>query len=125
MRPLRHVRLYVVLGLLYTAFIIWGELTPHPPQPPALPFIDKWEHFIAYGLMMGWWGQLLESPRRRWQAALACIALGGLLEILQGLGGVRHMELADEVANSIGVFLGLAASHGRAGLLLQRLETKA
>jgi VanZ family protein len=125
MRPLRRLPLYAALGLLYTAFIIWGTLTPHPPAPPDLPFIDKWEHFTAYGLMMGWWGQLLEAPAARWRACLACAALGGVLELLQGLGGVRQMELADALANAVGAGLGWYLTRGAGGRLLARLEAQA
>lgn len=125
MHPLRHRRAYFLCGILYTALVIWLTLTSSPPSGPDVPFADKGEHFAAYGLMMAWWGQLFRAPRRRWQVACACMALGALLELLQGLGGVRQMELADALANATGVLLGLAATQGAGGRLLARFEGQA
>lgn len=125
MRPLRYRPLYLALGLAYLALLFWATLTSTPPAGPDVPYADKWEHFAAYALLMGWWGQLFEAPSARLRLCLACAALGALLELLQGLGGVRQMELADACANAIGAGLGWLFTRGRGGRLLVYLEARA
>jgi VanZ family protein len=92
--------------------VIWGELTPHPP---ALQAPDKVLHFLAYFGLAGLASTALRHRRSIVAAALALIALGGLLEILQMFTG-RDAEWLDEAANAIGVLAGACA-----GLLLLRL----
>lgn len=124
MRPLKHLQLYLGLGGAYLGAVVWVTLTSHPPQGPQFADADKWEHLLAYALMMGWFGQLAQARRLRANLALAFMALGGLLELLQGLGGVRQMELADAAANALGVWLGHYATRDAGGRLLATLEQK-
>lgn len=124
MRPLRWSRAYWALGVAYVATIIYLTLMFNPPQGPDVPYADKWEHFLAYGVMMGWFAQLLQARSLRLKFALSFALLGGLLEILQGLGGVRHAEWADFAANATGVGLGLLftwKSGGRALIALEKI----
>jgi hypothetical protein len=72
---------------------------------------------------MFWWGQLALG-RTRMGLALAFIAMGGAVELLQGMGGVRMAEWGDFIANGLGVALGFAFSQGRLGRLLEALEPK-
>lgn len=122
MRPLKHLQLYTALGGLYLGALVWLTLTPHPPQGPDLPNVDKWEHLLAYFLLIGWFGQLAQGRRLRAKLLLSFMALGAVLELLQGLGGVRHMELADATANALGAWMGHWSTRGRGGRLLERLE---
>jgi hypothetical protein len=115
MRPLKHLRFYIALGLLYLAALLWLSLSPAPPQGPDLLYGDKWGHLLAFGLLMAWWGQLIGLPRWRWVMALGFIALGGAIEILQGLGGVRYAEWSDAAANAVGVVLGAWLTRGQGG----------
>lgn len=97
------------IGWAYLVLIIYITLTPSPPAGPEIPFADKWEHLAAYALLMAWFGWLEEAQRPRIYYAVGFCALGALLELLQGLGGVRQMELADALANATGVGLGWLA----------------
>jgi VanZ family protein len=124
MRSLRGYRYYQMIGFAYIAVIIYLTLTPNPPAGPDVPYADKWEHFLAYGLMMAWFGQFLAPGRQRWRWAAAFVAMGGLLEILQGLGGVRHAEWADFAANTTGVALGYLAALSPLGRSLAFGERK-
>jgi VanZ family protein len=124
MRPLKHLQLYFGLGGAYIGTVIWLTLTSAPPQGPLFENADKWEHLLAYGLMMAWFGQLTQQRRTRANFAMAFMALGGLLELLQGLGGVRQMELADAVANILGVWMGHWVTRDAGGRLLATLESK-
>lgn len=90
------------------AVVVWGELTPHPPEVTALLW-DKAEHFIAYfGLTL--MASLAWGLRRSlvWVFA-AMVTLGGALEILQSFVG-RDAEWGDFFANDLGALAGLGVA---------------
>ena len=126
MRPLRWIRLYIALGGLYVGAIIYFCLIPHPPKvAPDWPNVDKLEHLVAFGLMMAWFGQLAVERRLRAGLALSFMALGGLIEILQGAMALgRSMEFSDFAADMLGVWLAHWATRGGGGQLLLMLETR-
>lgn len=124
--PLHYRRLWIFIGLSLILLIIYLSLTSHPPQPSVkIPFGDKIGHGLAYFTLMIWFAQLYQNPRHRLYLALGFIILGGSLEILQGLGGVRAADIWDFLANSSGVFLGgLAATLTRFGIILFIIEQR-
>lgn len=68
---------------------------------------DKVEHFMAYTALGA--TALLAHFRlfnSRYSAPIVIALYGGLLEIIQGIGGVRDPELADGAANTLGVITG-------------------
>ncbi len=93
---------WLALGGLWVAIILWLSLTPVPPQPFYLS--DKVEHMLAYLLLMGWFAVVCRDGARRLAAALL-VAMGIVVEILQGLSGYRYFEWADMAANTSGVLL--------------------
>ena len=68
------------------ALIAWGELTPNPPTV-AQHIWDKAEHFTAYFGLAAMATLVVGLRRPLAWAILGIIALGGVLEILQGLLG--------------------------------------
>jgi len=124
MRPLRYIQLYLGIGGAYIGAVVWLTLTSDPPQGPQFEHADKWEHLLAYGLMMAWFGQLAVARRTRANLAMGFMLLGGALELLQGLGGVRQMEFADAAANALGVWFGHWCTKDAGGRLLLTLEAK-
>jgi len=78
---------------------------------------DKVGHFLAYGALgfAAFWARFVLFSKQ-WTMVVALALYGVLLEILQGLGGVRSPEVADAVANSLGAVCGFAG-----GMLLRRL----
>ncbi len=88
------------------ALIMWGELTPHPPDAVNQLFgWDKAEHFIAYFGLAGMATLALGIQRILTWAVLGVIALGGVLEIVQGMTG-RDADVFDFVANTLGALTG-------------------
>ena len=86
------------------ALVIWGELKPSGDGPVVW---DKLLHFTAY---FGLAGIATIALGRRKAAAWAAVALGvfgGVLEIVQSFVG-RDAEWGDELANALGVAVGLA-----------------
>ena len=91
--------------------------------PPGLPLLswDKAQHSIAYAALMWTFLQAWEGSHvLRW--AILLLLAGVVLEILQGLTGVRLMEYFDMLANSLGVLLGYAAWRTPLGRGFLRIE---
>lgn len=105
-RPLRRLKLYQGLGWGLIAGIVYLTLTSLPPAGPEVPYADKGGHLLAYGTLMLWWGSLAEAAVLRRRLLIAFVAMGGVLELLQGWGGIRHAEWPDFFANGLGAGLG-------------------
>jgi hypothetical protein len=114
---LRYRRLWLYTGHALLASLIVFSLAPSAPS--AVDVLgDKLVHLIAYAVLMGWYAQLWFGLGQRILAAAGLVALGLILELLQGLGGVRHLDWLDAAANTAGVALGwLAAGTPLGGVL--------
>ena len=67
---------------------------------------DKLLHALTYGGMTAAAVAFCRSPGRLALIALFAVALGGLVEIAQGLVAWRHASVLDAVANAVGAALG-------------------
>lgn len=104
-RRLKYHRTWVSIGFGMVVMLVMLSLMPAPPVPIAFEGSDKMEHFAAYALLMGWFMQIYEQPALRARIAFALMGLGFAIEILQGLGGIRHFDYQDAAANATGVLL--------------------
>jgi VanZ family protein len=98
----KAVRTAAILFLPACAGVLGGELGPSSGEPH---FWDKALHFIAYFILSA---LAVAAMRARWKALLAMaglIAMGGAMEIIQGMIG-RDMSLYDEMSNTLGVVTG-------------------
>lgn len=123
---LRYRNLWLSVGWGLVILIIYLSLTTHPPQPSVeLPFGDKIGHALAYFTLMSWFAQIYPTSQHRILIAISCILLGGSLEILQGIGGIRVADWWDFLANSTGVLLGWGIVRlSSLGMLLFLLEQR-
>ena len=103
---LKYRNLWLLIGWGMVFLIIYLSLEPNPPQPVDFNQADKLEHLSAYAMLMLWFCQIYWDTQQRFRIALGFAAMGILIEILQGLGGVRFFEYADMLANAIGVLIG-------------------
>lgn len=103
-RPLRYFGLWRALGFILIAGILLLSLIPI--QADLGENKDKIGHFLAYGSLMFWFGVLYPSARRQLVTAIAFCAMGIGVEFLQGMTSYRSFEVADMVANSVGVAIG-------------------
>jgi hypothetical protein len=95
-------------------------LMPSPPRIGAISW-DKAQHSVAYAALMWTFLQAWEGRHTlRW--AILLIAVGVGLELLQGLMGVRFMEVFDMMANGLGVLLGYGAWRTPLGRGFLRIE---
>lgn len=103
---LRYPRAWFCCGVLIAAVVTFYSLVPaqHLPQ---VGVSDKSEHFIAYALLAFWFASVVA----RWDyifMMLALVALGGGIEIVQGLMKMgREADLRDFVADCLGAGAGL------------------
>jgi len=104
-QPTTLRRLWRAIGVGLILLVIWLSLTPTPIEIPVEQG-DKFGHLAAYGTLMFWFANLDARLRQRLGYATAFVALGIALEFAQGLTDYRVFEVADMVANAIGVLLG-------------------
>src|SRR5689334_16672405 len=102
MLSLPHARIWLILGWLLIVGIFAGSLMSQGPSL-GIHVKDKIQHFGSYFILMSWFAGLY--PRKHhWVLACIFIAMGGLIEILQGtLTTTREMDIRDFAANTAGV----------------------
>lgn len=111
--------LWLMLGWCWVSIVFYLSLTPHPPEPVSFDGADKFEHMLAYGMLMLWFCQLHIG---RVGLAAGFVGMGVGLEFLQGMTGYRVFEYADMAANSVGVLAGWGLALTRMGNILETLE---
>jgi VanZ family protein len=94
---------WLVIGALLVLVTIAGSLAPSLSEAPVT-LSDKFLHLFTYGVLGSWFGALISS---RWWVLLALLVLGLSMEFFQALGGSRHAEVLDMVANTCGAVLGV------------------
>ena len=125
---LRFSRLWFFVGMAIVAAVVTACLVPMQVLP-TVGVSDKIEHSLAFFTLAIWFAGLV--PRRDYVFLfLAMIALGGGIEVAQGLMSLgREADIWDLVADAKGAFAGVALALtplGRwpsllEGLLVQRI----
>ena len=115
---------WLAAGWFLIILIGYLSLTPSPPTPIHFDHADKVEHLAAYATLMCWFGQIYFARRQRAYLALACVAYGGIIELLQGWSGFRSAEWADWLADSLGVALGWLLDTTSLQFLLTRFDAR-
>lgn len=123
-QTLRYKTLWLSIGMsLIITVIALSLMAPPTDIMDALPN-DKFGHFIAYFALMGWFAQIYHTNKQRWLYLIAFLILGLLLEILQGLGGVRHGDWVDMLANSAGVVSAFVLTKTKLAYILLYIENQ-
>lgn len=87
--------------------VIWVVCLIPVPDTPLSDFnlVDKWTHFVMYGIFS--FIVCRECGSISWKTILLPILMGILVELAQNyLTTCRSGEVADGIANTIGVLLG-------------------
>jgi len=79
---------------------------------------------MAYAALTFWYGAFIKHGYPYAWRALAFIALGGVIEIMQSYTGHRSGEWGDLAADAMGVALGYGLAHSPLGNVLRWAETK-
>lgn len=122
MRAFAYPRLWLSGWCIGLALLLWFSLTPLPLMLPVAQG-DKLEHVLSYALLAGYAGALFASRDARIGVVLGLIALGIVLEWLQGQTSYRLADPLDALANAIGAVLGMALAFTALGESLQRLDS--
>jgi VanZ family protein len=118
-RPRRSFLSFEVGLAVFYAIIVFvlGSLRNTPPA--AREVSDKLQHALGFALLAWLWCLALARIRPGsgllqlgGGAFLVSIALGGALELWQGLLGYRSCELLDWVADGVGAAAGVALHAG-------------
>jgi VanZ family protein len=115
-------RIWQVVGALLVALIVELSLTPHPIELP-LDHGDKYEHVLAYAVLMLWWAQIVSGRLSRLGLAAGFVAMGIALEFAQRATGYRSFEIQDMEAGAAGVLLGWALAPPRSPSLIEFART--
>lgn len=125
LKPFRRPRLWLGLWWLAIVVVVVASLVS-PPELPSTPAgSDKLGHFLAYAAVMAAAVQLFARRLHRWRVAGALVAMGMLLELLQGgLTATRMQDPWDALANTLGVLAGMATAATPLRDLLLRLDRR-
>jgi VanZ family protein len=121
-RDLRWLKLWLAVGWLLIATVIYLSLTPQPIEI-SVEEGDKIGHTLAYFSMMIWFAQLYQrSLHGLW--ALGFIGLGAALEFVQGWSGFRNFEYLDMAADTAGVTAGWLLGGTAMAYVLTHMERR-
>lgn len=120
MRDLRLRWLWLGLGWALLALAIAASLAP-VSSGPGLPIPDKLLHGLGYFGLMTWFGGIYHQGRYPLVAG-GLFALGVGLEFAQEAFAQRFFEVADMVANGLGIAAGWVAAALFLGHWCQWLE---
>ena len=107
--------------LAYIMLLVLGIMSLIPV--PDIGGGDKVAHFLAYGALSAWFSLIVEQRITLWRILIGLISYGLLLELLQGLTSYRSGDLADAVANSLGVITGLAFYFSPLRRILRKIDS--
>ena len=98
-QPFARALFWVMCGT-----VLAGALAPQADTPQLFALADKVAHTLAFTALalVG----LRAYPRHTWIVCILLIALGGLIEIVQGYTSTRSQEWEDFLADILGVGLG-------------------
>ncbi len=124
---LKYKKLWLSLGGLIILTISLGSLMPPSSVQKdvfLIPHMDKVAHFIAYFILMAWFAQIYHTNKERLYCIVSFSLFGIILEILQGLSGIRQTDLMDALVNIGGVLLAWQLTKVRFNLFLVKFEKK-
>jgi VanZ family protein len=119
----KYAKLWLTLGWLLVALIVFLSLYPKPPQPLEFEQSDKLSHIIAYMILMLWFANIYSQRSSRFQISIGFFVMGVSLEFLQGMSAYRTFSYSDMLANGFGILLALYLARTRFSTYLLRLDT--
>ncbi len=100
-------------GLLAWAFIVaWLMFSPAPELGSSAPYADKLAHLGIFALAGAWVAWHETAWMRAWPWLLALMAYAVFTELVQHQLPTRSAELADGLADGLGILIGFAMVRG-------------
>jgi len=123
MHKFRYAKVWLTLGWLLVALVVFLSLWPKPPQPLEFEQSDKLYHVIVYMTLMLWFANIYPQRSSQLQLSMGFFVMGVCLELLQGVTEYRTFSYTDMLANGIGILLALYLAKTRFATYLLRLDT--
>jgi len=123
MHKFRYAKVWLTLGWLLVALVVFLSLWPKPPQPLEFEQSDKLYHVIVYMTLMLWFANIYPQRSSQLQLSMGFFVMGVCLELLQGVTEYRTFSYTDMLANGIGILLALYLAKTRLATYLLRLDT--
>lgn len=121
-QALKHPRVWFVIGLAWTAIIVYGCFAPSQPNVGVDGF-DKVLHFGAFAGLALWFGSIYEK-KRHWRIAQILALLGVLIEIGQDQVSYRSSDFYDFLADVAGITVGILLARSRLARALRYVEAR-
>ena len=115
-------RWWIAAGIVLMLWGLYIALEADPDLQLDFPGGDKLLHALGFGCLVGWWGNVFSAWRARLGAALACLAYGVLVEVLQAFTPPRSADALDLLADAIGIGTGLLLLRTPLARVLVRIE---
>ena len=122
MKELKLKTLWLTIGWLLILLIWYLSLAQDPLPKIEIENSDKLGHFLAYGLLMGWFAQIYHQIKSRILLMAGFIIMGIVIEFAQGMTDYRSFQYADMLADSIGVLFAVLITHGTMSRILLNVE---
>jgi len=122
-RQLSHFSWWWLCGIVLVVLVFYLSLVPVSSDVVRFKYSDKVGHFFSYFILMSWFVQLYQGSRHLLLLAVF-IAMGVLIELLQGQTTYRLFEYADIAANSLGALFAWGLARTAYASLLLRLEQR-
>lgn len=109
-------------GALLLAAVAMLSLMPVSGDAPGVN--DKLAHFMIYAVLSSWFSLLVRDRRGLLLVFAGLVVFGLAIELLQGMTPHRSTELADALANGLGVLVGLGIFFTRMPRLLRVVDRR-
>ena len=113
---------WLAIGYGLVTFVVYMSVSSNPIQGPDFPFQDKFFHALAYFALMSWFAQIYHDKFQRNMIAVVFLLMGLLMEYIQSFDPNRMAEMADVLANALGVFFGFILSRTALKNVLLKFE---
>ncbi len=120
---LQYRRWWLAGGFLLLIIILISSLMPLSGFDELLPYSDKVLHGLTFMILMLWFSGLVHARLYR-RLFISLLIYGAVIEMLQSLTDYRTMELADLLADTIGLLLGWALAHNYLGDWCEAVENR-
>jgi VanZ family protein len=122
--PVSWRQLWLGVGYFMILIVFYMSLTSHPMQMHSVPFADKYGHFLSYFILHFWFACIYQKTAQRLFIAGCFVSMGIGIEFIQDLNPQRSFEVADMVADGLGVVMAYLLTLSRMGNSFYYLEHK-
>ena len=122
MQHLTYKRVWIALGCLMLATVVYASLNSVPHVFRAIMLQDKLAHSAAYASLMVWFAQIFRHDLTRLLLVIGLTVFGLAMEYLQGMVPSRQFDYLDMLANTAGVILAWGLTYTWFGDLVVKAE---